>query len=1652
MQNLANPHKILSLAACFAFIMLTSGVIAQPVAKFSFNRSATCFKPGDAIIVTFRDESIAEPHTTEWSFGDGGTSRNANPTWTYTAAGVYYVTLTIKTVSNETSSVTQQVVIFPAPVISFVSDVNRGCLPLRVVFTDLTKDLEIRDPISGIVYKEKISSRQWSFGDGIVTTTDAATILHNYNRSGLKDVSLTVLSEGGCSGFAQSRNMINVFSPPRADFFMPEPNTCQYPVTVQSINTSINASQYKWSVNGPAAVTLANDTAADANFVFAQPGTYTIRLVAKTDSGCSSEQTIDYNLPATTIAARFTSVDTACANTSIRFTNISNPDPINNRWLINGVQVGTQKDLNHLFTTEGSYLVRLESQIGACAASYEKEVFINPLPVVAFSADTLESCEFPFLVNFTDSSSGNIIKKVWDFGDGSSITQLPPFNPTIQHTYNREAVFSVRLTLTTDKNCTATRNVQNMITVQFPRITRVNLPDSGCIPFRVAPNIRFTNEADIATWEWEYVDLRGNVLFATTGPTPTPYVITDSGRYQVRLRIITSRGCEKSFSWGVRAGFVPNAFDFTAMPVDDCASKTFTFKYIGDTVTGYKWFFNGADSVNDREPMKKFKDLGPVDVKLVVYQFGCPRDTLKKQFVNVRGVITSFSVLDECANPKDRLVVDNSVGNIQQWDLNYGDGNTETYTVKRDSIRHVYARSGQYTVTLKVTGDNCDYTDSIRINVADERKIDFSIGKLPVCVSDTFMNLTAIVDNPRFIKSYNWDLGCGFTGNGTVSNLRVNLSTLCKYPATGGRGMYNMQLRIIDTNNCVITSPVKNIFVGGPMTSYASLSATSGCVNLPVQFRDNTTGDGVSGITSRIWNFGDGSPAQNILSGPVQHIFNKVGSFPVSLTITDGNGCTSSRTSVIVNTSNPDLDFVALDTASCLDKTVQLEARSPVRFVSYQWSLDDGKNSSLPNPRVIYSNIGRKTITLTARDLLGCVKSVTKTAYVNINMPVASFSTDKDTADCPPFNANFQFTGSYADRYNWDFGDGTFSSLSDPRHLFTQSGRYAVSLTVTSPGGCTATTDRPLFIVVNGPKGTVNFNSTICEPFNAVFNITPQFTQHVLIDYGDGNISDTLPVSNVYTYRYADTGFYQPKVFLLNDANCRVLLKTLNGIKTVSLEPKFSSDINFLCDNGAVTFTDRTLANEGLTNWRWDFGDGNRGTGSRPTHFYSRPGIYTVKLNTVSQSGCQDSLTRTAMIEVQARPDIAIQTNKAVVCEDDLLQFRAVEVTTNNSPVVSWFWDFTNGNGSALQNPTLQPFRKAGIYPVRLYVTNDKGCADTVNQNFVVNANPVLDAGADVNLCLGTPVRLTPTGAATYQWDPAPAISCLNCATPLVNPVNDTVYRVRGFSSVGCTAVDSLRVSVIQPTRVRAMQDTFVCEGESVQLFASGTALYSWSPAAGLSSTNIAAPVARPVQTTTYTVTGRDPFNCFVTRDDVVVRYVLRPRIDAGNDTTVMAGYPFALRPSYSNDVRRVQWVPSNFLNCSDCRFPVATLPYSTTYTLFSYTEEGCMSKDVVNVFVTCTKENLYIPNTFSPNGDGMNELFYPRGRGVEKIRSMKIFSRWGQLVYEKTNFLANDANAGWNGKRAGQHLTPDVYVYMIELVCENGNIITLKGDVALIR
>jgi gliding motility-associated-like protein len=166
----------------------------------------------------------------------------------------------------------------------------------------------------------------------------------------------------------------------------------------------------------------------------------------------------------------------------------------------------------------------------------------------------------------------------------------------------------------------------------------------------------------------------------------------------------------------------------------------------------------------------------------------------------------------------------------------------------------------------------------------------------------------------------------------------------------------------------------------------------------------------------------------------------------------------------------------------------------------------------------------------------------------------------------------------------------------------------------------------------------------------------------------------------------------------------------------------------------------------------------------------------------------------------------------------------------------------------------------------------------------------------------------------------------------------------------------------------------------------------------------------------------------------------------------VSAGDAYQVNLQSSPDVIEWQWDPLNGLSCGNCPDPVIKPLRDQNYTVTAKNIAGCTAEQHINITVLCKDQNLFVPNTFSPNGDGMNDYFYPRGKGLFIIKSFSIFSRWGALVFQKNNFPPNQRSYGWNGKFKGNPLPPDVYVYVVEVMCSNGIILSSKGNITLLR
>ena len=146
--------------------------------------------------------------------------------------------------------------------------------------------------------------------------------------------------------------------------------------------------------------------------------------------------------------------------------------------------------------------------------------------------------------------------------------------------------------------------------------------------------------------------------------------------------------------------------------------------------------------------------------------------------------------------------------------------------------------------------------------------------------------------------------------------------------------------------------------------------------------------------------------------------------------------------------------------------------------------------------------------------------------------------------------------------------------------------------------------------------------------------------------------------------------------------------------------------------------------------------------------------------------------------------------------------------------------------------------------------------------------------------------------------------------------------------------------------------------------------------------------------------------------------------------------------------------MPSDSLSCSDCPNPVFNANRQMTYIVYGTDQYGCTGSDDVTIRVFCDGASVTMPNAFTPNGDGNNDLFYVRGKGFS-VKSFSIYNRLGQVVFSKENFLPNDPQYGWDGTFGGQAISdPAGYVYVMEIVCYNSNnqAEVIKGTVLMIK
>lgn len=387
-----------------------------------------------------------------------------------------------------------------------------------------------------------------------------------------------------------------------------------------------------------------------------------------------------------------------------------------------------------------------------------------------------------------------------------------------------------------------------------------------------------------------------------------------------------------------------------------------------------------------------------------------------------------------------------------------------------------------------------------------------------------------------------------------------------------------------------------------------------------------------------------------------------------------------------------------------------------------------------------------------------------------------------------------------------------------------------------------------------------------------------------------------------------------------------------------------------------------------------------------------------------------------------------------------------------------WQQNINGAGWTDINEPSANLTRKfpagstAGIYQYRLGLANAGNLSAQncrVYSNVVtinINAVPTPAALKPQTVCEGNALTLEATGGATYEWTGPnlPPTGQNPLIIPKVKMANAGLYHVKVISAAGCYTTLSVMVTVnARPVVNAATAISAVCKGKSTQLTAiSATAKsYKWVPAAGLSNADIANPVAAPLVNTHYTVSVTNAQGCTDTTGiDVFVKPL--PEADAGSNKVIFEGQSVRLNGVAGGSVRNYSWSPAASLDNPYSLTPVASPTEDVTYTLTVNSANNC-DFAISQVFVRVYKK-IIVPNSFSPNNDGVNDLWNIEALTTYPESELSVYDRNGQQV-----FFSRGYGKPWDGRRNNADLPAGTYYYVIDL--KNGTS-QLKGWVLIVR
>ncbi len=399
-----------------------------------------------------------------------------------------------------------------------------------------------------------------------------------------------------------------------------------------------------------------------------------------------------------------------------------------------------------------------------------------------------------------------------------------------------------------------------------------------------------------------------------------------------------------------------------------------------------------------------------------------------------------------------------------------------------------------------------------------------------------------------------------------------------------------------------------------------------------------------------------------------------------------------------------------------------------------------------------------------------------------------------------------------------------------------------------------------------------------------------------------------------------------------------------------------------------------------------------------------------------------------------------------------------VQFKNQSSPGGKYLWDFGNNDTtSKIVNP-IKTYTTPGTYLVRLLVNNPASCNiwDTAFQYVTVYPPITADFDFITQPCSNLVVfndssKISPV---SWLWSFGDSTTS-NLQNPAHTYTSSGSYNITLIASTNQGCKDTALIHLDLPgVLVSINSNKHICIGGSTQLTASGGFKYSWTPITALSNPTISNPVATPTVTTTYTVaistvnTNGDTCVKIVSTTVFVTNPTLYPLTATVDKDTLIQG-EFTHLHAITDTTLKIIWSPATGLNDPKLFNPIATPDKTTTYTVTIIDSTGCPRSASITIYVMslqCNINDVFVPNTFTPNDDGHNDILYVRSNSIIELY-FAVYNRWGQMVFETT-----DIHFGWDGVYKGMKADPAVFAWYLRAKCYNGNTIKKQGNVTLIR